>query len=165
MNNVFQVEDFSLNYGEKEVLHHINLTIAEHAVTAFIGPSGCGKSSLLRAFNRLNDLIPDAKESGKILYHDKPIEETNPLELRSQVGMLFQAPSPFPMSIYDNVAYARRLRHLRGQIHEATHQRRGELDVPHCGCPDDNGRRARHGQAVQAPGGQEAQHCQREPRR
>jgi len=105
MNEVFQVVNFSLRYGDKEVLHHINLPIAEHAVTALIGPSGCGKSSLLRAFNRLNDLIPDAKEEGKILYHDQPIEETNPLELRSQVGMLFQAPSPFPMSIYDNVVY------------------------------------------------------------
>lgn len=108
MNSVFQVEDFSLSYGEKEVLHHISLSIEEHAVTAFIGPSGCGKSSLLRAFNRLNDLIPNAKESGKILYHDQPIQSTNPLELRSQVGMLFQAPSPFPMSIYENVAYGPR---------------------------------------------------------
>ena len=87
MNFVFQVDDFSLAYGEKEVLHHITLNIAEHAVTAFIGPSGCGKSSLLRAFNRLNDLIPDAKETGRILYHDKPLEAANPLELRSQVGM------------------------------------------------------------------------------
>ena len=86
MNSVFQVEDFSLSYGEKEVLHHISLSIEEHAVTAFIGPSGCGKSSLLRAFNRLNDLIPNAKESGKILYHEKRHRQETPF---SQASLSF----------------------------------------------------------------------------
>jgi phosphate transport system ATP-binding protein len=113
MNPVFTVSDYSLAYGKKEVLHHVSLTIAEHAVTAFIGPSGCGKSSLLRAFNRLNDLIVDAHESGTILYEGKKIQDYNPLTLRSEVGMLFQAPSPFPMSIYDNVAYGPRCAGMR----------------------------------------------------
>jgi phosphate transport system ATP-binding protein len=108
MKAIFEVKDYSLCYGEKEVLHKISLPIYEKEVTAFIGPSGCGKSSLLRAFNRLNDLIPDAHEKGEITYRGKSIRNFNPLELRSQVGMLFQSPSPFPMSIYDNVAYGPR---------------------------------------------------------
>jgi phosphate transport system ATP-binding protein len=113
MKSVFDVKDYSLVYGDKEVLHHVTMPIYSKRVTAFIGPSGCGKSSLLRAFNRLNDLIPDAHERGEITYQGKPIRSFNPLELRSQVGMLFQAPSPFPMSIYDNVAYGPRCAGMR----------------------------------------------------
>jgi phosphate transport system ATP-binding protein len=113
MNVIFEVKDYSLSYGEKEVLHHINLPIEEKAVTAFIGPSGCGKSSLLRAFNRLNDLLPDTKEKGEILYQGRSVHSYDPLTLRSEVGMLFQSPSPFPMSIYDNVAYGPRCAGMR----------------------------------------------------
>jgi phosphate transport system ATP-binding protein len=106
--DLFTLKDFSLSYGEKEVLHHITMAIKEHEVTAFIGPSGCGKSTLLRCFNRLNDLIEGTHCSGEILYQGRSIQTYNPMELRSEVGMLFQSPAPFPMSIYDNVAYGPR---------------------------------------------------------
>jgi phosphate transport system ATP-binding protein len=108
MNPILEVNDFSLSYGSKEVLHHISLPIHETSVTAFIGPSGCGKSTLLRCFNRLNDLIEGVVEKGTILYQGKDIRSYNTLALRSEIGMLFQSPSPFPMSIYDNVAYGPR---------------------------------------------------------
>lgn len=108
MNAMFFVRNYSLSYGDKQVLHGISLPIYEKQVTSFIGPSGCGKSSLLRALNRLNDLIPDAHGVGEIFYREKPLASYNPLELRSEVGMLFQSPSPFPMSIYDNVAFGPR---------------------------------------------------------
>lgn len=104
----FQIENLQVSYGEKEVLHNVNLNIFEKNVTALIGPSGCGKSTLLRCFNRMNDLIEDAKISGSIMIQGVDINKTNPIELRTRVGMVFQAPNPFPMSIYDNVAYGLR---------------------------------------------------------
>lgn len=113
MNTVLEAKDFSLAYGTKEVLHRISLPIYEKAVTAFIGPSGCGKSTLLRCFNRLNDLIDGVSEKGTILYQGRDVRSYNTLLLRSEVGMLFQTPSPFPMSIFDNVAYGPRCAGLK----------------------------------------------------
>jgi phosphate transport system ATP-binding protein len=104
----FEVKDLTLSYGEKEALHGINLNIYEKHVTALIGPSGCGKSTLLRCFNRMNDLIEGVSITGELMYHGIDINKTNPIELRTKVGMVFQSPNPFPMSIYDNVAYGLR---------------------------------------------------------
>lgn len=106
--NTFEIRDLSVSYGDKEVLHSVNLDIYKKHVTAFIGPSGCGKSTLLRCFNRMNDLIPNAQIRGEIIFQGSDINKTNPIELRTRVGMVFQSPNPFPMSIYDNVAYGLR---------------------------------------------------------
>lgn len=102
---VFKCGNVNLSYGNKQVLFNINLEIYKNEVTAFIGPSGCGKSTLLRCFNRMNDLIDDCKIDGTILYNGMDIKNVNPLVLRGNVGMVFQNPNPFPMSIFDNVAY------------------------------------------------------------
>ena len=102
---IFQVKDINLKYGEKQCLFNVNLDVYKNSVTSFIGPSGCGKSTLLRCFNRMNDLIDGCKIDGEILYESTNIKDINPLILRSQVGMVFQNPNPFPMSIFDNVAY------------------------------------------------------------
>ncbi|MCI2069581.1 MAG: phosphate ABC transporter ATP-binding protein PstB [Bacilli bacterium] len=110
---VFKVENLYLSYGTKEVLHNINISIGEKKVTAFIGPSGCGKSTFLRCFNRMNDLIDGCKIKGKITYKGEDIFQKNPIILRSQVGMVFQNPNPFPMSIADNVAYGPKCQGIR----------------------------------------------------
>lgn len=104
------VHNVDLFYGDFQALKDINLVIPEKRVTAFIGPSGCGKSTFLRCFNRMNDLIEDCRVEGKIIMHDENIldAETDVVSLRTKVGMVFQTPNPFPMSIYDNVAYGLR---------------------------------------------------------
>jgi phosphate transport system ATP-binding protein len=100
-------KDFNLWYGEKHVLKNINLTVKSNIVTAFMGPSGCGKSSLLRSVDRMNDIIPSAKSSGEVSIEGQDVfdDSTDIYELRKRVGMVFQKPNPFPMSIYDNIAY------------------------------------------------------------
>lgn len=102
---IFHVENLNLSYGDKHVLHDINMDIRKNHVTAFIGPSGCGKSTFLRCLNRMNDLISDCKITGKIEYMGKDVKDYNPMVLRTIVGMVFQQPNPFPMSIYDNITY------------------------------------------------------------
>ncbi|MCJ7732398.1 phosphate ABC transporter ATP-binding protein, partial [Candidatus Bathyarchaeota archaeon] len=99
--------DFNLWYGEKQVLKKINITVKSNIVTAFMGPSGCGKSSLLRSIDRMNDIIPTARSSGQVLIDGRDIfaPDTDVYELRKRVGMVFQKPNPFPMSIYENIAY------------------------------------------------------------
>lgn len=105
---IFKIENLNLYYGEKHALIDINLPIYKNKITAFIGPSGCGKSTLLRCFNRMNDLIDNCKITGTIKYEDSDINDLNEVELRTKVGMVFQNPNPFPMSIFDNVAYGPR---------------------------------------------------------
>ena len=105
---IFKIENLNLYYGEKHALIDINLPIYKNKITAFIGPSGCGKSTLLRCFNRMNDLIENCKITGTIKYEDSDINNLNEVELRKKVGMVFQNPNPFPMSIFDNVAYGPR---------------------------------------------------------
>lgn len=105
---ILKCRDIDLSYGEKQVLNKINLNIYKNKVTAFIGPSGCGKSTLLRCFNKMNDLIASCKIEGTITYESENINNYNPVELRSKIGMVFQNPNPFPMSIFDNVAYGPR---------------------------------------------------------
>ena len=102
-----QFRDFNLWYGEKHVLKGINLSIKSNIVTAFMGPSGCGKSTLLRSIDRMNDIIPSCRTQGEVLLDRGNIyaDDVDPYDLRRKIGMVFQKPNPFPMSIYDNVAY------------------------------------------------------------
>lgn len=115
MDTVFKVKNLDLYYGEKHALKNINIDIYKNKVTAFIGPSGCGKSTLLRCFDRMNDLIDECKITGLISYEGKDIKQLNPIELRTEVGMVFQSPNPFPMSIFDNVAYGPRCQGIKNK--------------------------------------------------
>jgi phosphate transport system ATP-binding protein len=106
-NRVFDVERLSVHYGDFQAVRDVSLGVAKHEITAFIGPSGCGKTTVLRCFNRMNDLVEGARVGGKLLYHgvDLYAKEVNPVEVRRRIGMVFQKPNPFPKSIYDNIAY------------------------------------------------------------
>ena len=115
MESVFKIENVNLFYGEKQALKNINLDLYKNQVTAFIGPSGCGKSTLLRCLNRMNDLIEGCKVEGTILYENQNINDMNTLELRTKVGMVFQNPNPFPMSIFDNIAYGPRCQGIKNK--------------------------------------------------
>ena len=110
MNNILSVENLCLWYGSHQALKDINIEIPEKSITALIGPSGCGKSTFLKTLDRMNDLIPDVKITGSVLYKGEDIfaPSVDVSELRRQVGMVFQKPNPFPMSIYDNIAYGPR---------------------------------------------------------
>lgn len=109
MSNPFiTVKDLSLWYGQAQALKNINIEIPERSITALIGPSGCGKSTFIKTLNRMNDLIPGVKITGTVEYAGTNIFETNVNDLRKEVGMVFQKPNPFPMSIYDNIAYGPR---------------------------------------------------------
>lgn len=107
-------QDFNAYYGDFQAIHSINLQIPAKQVTGFIGPSGCGKTTLLRWINRMNDIVPTARANGQLHLHDLDVlaRSTDVVELRRQVGIVFQKPNPFPKSIYDNVAYGARL-HLK----------------------------------------------------
>ena len=110
MNDVITVKDMCLWYGSTQALKHVNINIPEKSITALIGPSGCGKSTFLKSLNLMNDLIPGVKITGDVRYRDQDIfaPGVDVNELRRQVGMVFQKPNPFPMSIYDNIAYGPR---------------------------------------------------------
>lgn len=107
---IISVKNLDLYYGDHKALNGISMDIERNSITAFIGPSGCGKSTFLRTLNRMNDLIPNVKIEGEVIYNDKNIYAKNVdiYNLRKEVGMVFQKPNPFPMSIYDNVAYGPR---------------------------------------------------------
>ena len=110
-----KVENLNLYYGENHALKDVNMDIQENAVTAFIGPSGCGKSTFLKTLNRMNDLVDGVRIDGKVLLDGEDIYETvvDTTILRKKVGMVFQQPNPFPMSIYDNIAYGPRVHGIR----------------------------------------------------
>jgi phosphate transport system ATP-binding protein len=103
--------DLNLWYGQKQALKSISMEIPENKITALIGPSGCGKSTFIRCLNRMNDLVANIRVEGRILYDDLDIygKDVDVVELRKRIGMVFQKPNPFPMSIYDNVAYGPRI--------------------------------------------------------
>lgn len=107
---IITVKNLDLYYGDHKALNGISMDIEKNSITAFIGPSGCGKSTFLRTLNRMNDLIPNVKIEGEVIYEGKNIYDKNEdiYNLRKEVGMVFQKPNPFPMSIYDNVAYGPR---------------------------------------------------------
>ena len=116
-NSKITVESLNLHYGENHALKNVNMEIADHAITAFIGPSGCGKSTFLRCLNRMNDLVDGCRVEGKLILdgediYDKRVDTTL---LRKKVGMVFQQPNPFPMSIYDNIAYGPRLHGIKNK--------------------------------------------------
>ena len=115
MSDIISVKDLNLWYGNNQALYNIDLGIPEKSITAFIGPSGCGKSTLLKTFNRMNELVKDVHITGEVLYNGQDIyaPEVEVSELRRQIGMVFQKPNPFPMSIYDNVAYGPRTHGIR----------------------------------------------------
>ena len=116
MNNpIITVNDLNLWYGQTQALKHISMDIPEKSITALIGPSGCGKSTFLKTLNRMNDLVPGVKISGEVTYHGQNIFETEVNNLRKAVGMVFQKPNPFPMSIYDNIAYGPRTHGVRNK--------------------------------------------------
>lgn len=108
--SIIETKNLKLFYGNNEALKGISLNIKENAVTALIGPSGCGKSTFLRTLNRMNDLIDSVRIEGEVLYEGKNIySDYDVIELRKKIGMVFQRPNPFPMSIYDNIAYGPRI--------------------------------------------------------
>ena len=117
MNNILSAENLCLWYGSHQALKDINIEIPEKSITALIGPSGCGKSTFLKTLDRMNDLIPDVKITGSVLYKGEDIfaPSVDVSELRRQVGMVFQKPNPFPMSIYDNIAYGPRTHGIKNK--------------------------------------------------
>ena len=112
---IITVNDLNLWYGQTQALKHISMEIPEKSITALIGPSGCGKSTFLKTLNRMNDLIPGVKITGKVCYQGQDIFEAEVNNLRKEIGMVFQKPNPFPMSIYDNVAYGPRTHGIRSK--------------------------------------------------
>ncbi|MDY0210093.1 MAG: phosphate ABC transporter ATP-binding protein PstB [Acholeplasma sp.] len=107
---IFEIQDLNVYYGKNQALKNVNLAIDDYKVTALIGPSGCGKSTFLKTLNRMNDLVDHISISGKVYYghHDIFFNKTDVIKLRTEVGMVFQKPNPFPMSIYENIAYGPR---------------------------------------------------------
>ena len=115
--NIITTNDLCLWYGKTQALRDINISVPEGSITALIGPSGCGKSTFLKTLNRMNDLVPDVRIMGSVKYSGKDIfaPGTDVNELRRQIGMVFQKPNPFPMSIYDNIAYGPRTHGIRSK--------------------------------------------------
>ena len=118
MEPILEAKSLNLWYGPNHALHDVSVAIPERQITAFIGPSGCGKSTFLRTLNRMNDLIPGVKLSGEVDFHGQDLygSSVDPTWLRKQIGMVFQKANPFPMSIYDNVAYGPRTHGIRNRV-------------------------------------------------
>jgi phosphate transport system ATP-binding protein len=117
---VFDVRDLAVWYGSFRAIREVEISIRGQQITALIGPSGCGKTTMLRCFNRMNDLIPSARVEGKILYHGVDLYdgEVDPVEVRRRIGMVFQKPNPFPKSIYENVAFGPKIAGFKGNLDE-----------------------------------------------
>ncbi len=117
MEKILEVKDLNLWYGEKQALRGITVDLPEHEITALIGPSGCGKSTFLKTLNRMQDLVPEVKIQGQVCYRGQNIYEpgVDVTWLRKRIGMVFQKANPFPMSIYDNIAYGPRTHGIRGR--------------------------------------------------
>ena len=117
MSDIFTVNDLNLWYGAAQARHQVSISVPEKSITALIGPSGCGKSTFLKTLDRMNDLIPGVRVEGQVLYRGEDIyaPSVDVNQLRREVGMVFQKPNPFPMSIYDNIAYGPRLHGVRSK--------------------------------------------------
>ena len=117
MDPILQVKDLDLWYGAHQALHSVSMDIPEKSITALIGPSGCGKSTFLKTLNRMNDLVPGVKITGEVRYRGEDIYApgTDVCRLRREIGMVFQKPNPFPMSIYDNIAYGPRTHGIKNR--------------------------------------------------
>ena len=116
-DNKFEIKNLNLHYGDFHALKNINMNIKKNQITAFIGPSGCGKSTFLKTLNRMNDLVQGVKITGEVKYGDMDIfaPDTDVNKLRKEIGMVFQKPNPFPMSIYDNIAYGPRTHGIKNK--------------------------------------------------
>ena len=123
-DRVFGIENLTAFYGDAPAIRDVSFEIYQRMVTAIIGPSGCGKSTFIRCLNRMNDVIPNFKTEGRILYHDVDLQARNidPVGVRRRIGMVFQRPNPFPKSIYDNVAYGPRILGLKDDLDERVEQ-------------------------------------------
>ena len=121
---VFDVDALSVFYGSFQAVRDIGLEIRQHEIAALIGPSGCGKTTVLRCFNRMNDLIEGARVEGRLAYHSVDLygDKINPVEVRRRIGMVFQKPNPFPKSIYDNVAYGPRIAGVKGKLDDVVEE-------------------------------------------
>jgi phosphate transport system ATP-binding protein len=117
METIISSKDLNLWYGDHQALYNIDTEIKKNEITALIGPSGCGKSTYLRTLNRMNDLIPECKIQGEVKFYEQNIyaDKIDITDIRHRIGMVFQKPNPFPMSIYDNIAYGPRLHGIRGK--------------------------------------------------
>ena len=118
MSDIMTAKDLNLWYDQTQALKNVNITIPEKSITAFIGPSGCGKSTFLKTLNRMNDLIPTVKITGEVCDNGQNIYDSSVdvNELRREIGMVFQKPNPFPMSIYDNIAYGPRTHGIKSKV-------------------------------------------------
>ncbi len=118
MSDIMTAKDLNLWYDKTQALKNVNITIPEKSITAFIGPSGCGKSTFLKTLNRMNDLIPSVSITGEVCYNGQNIYDSSVdvNELRREIGMVFQKPNPFPMSIYDNIAYGPRTHGIKSKV-------------------------------------------------
>jgi phosphate transport system ATP-binding protein len=121
---LMELRNVSVFYGAFEAVRDTTMPIQQHRITAMIGPSGCGKSTIVRVLNRMNDLIPGARVSGRVTYHGQDIyaPEVDPIQVRRRIGMVFQKPNPFPKSIYDNVAYGLRVNGIKGKLDDQVEQ-------------------------------------------
>ena len=121
---LFDVSDLSVYYGDFRAVRDVTLPIRRNEITALIGPSGCGKTTILRCFNRMNDLIEGARVEGRILYHGIDLYDprVDPVEVRRRIGMVFQKPNPFPKSIYENVAFGPRVAGFKGNMDEVVEE-------------------------------------------
>ncbi len=122
--HALEIQDLHCYYGDFRAVKNSSLNIEAHKITAFIGPSGCGKSTVLRALNRMNDLIPGAWAEGQVLFHGKNLydPDVDPVEVRRRVGMVFQKPNPFPKSIYDNIAWGAKINGYKGSMDDLVEQ-------------------------------------------
>lgn len=118
MSDIMTAKNLNLWYDQTQALKNVNITIPEKSITAFIGPSGCGKSTFLKTLNRMNDLIPSVRITGEVCYNGQNIYDSSVdvNELRREIGMVFQKPNPFPMSIYDNIAYGPRTHGIKSKV-------------------------------------------------
>ena len=118
MSTIISVQNLNLWYGSNQALYDVSMELPENQITAFIGPSGCGKSTFLKTLNRMNDLVDGVRIQGKIFYDGQDIyaPQVDTTWLRKEIGMVFQKPNPFPMSIYDNIAYGPRLQGIRAKV-------------------------------------------------
>ena len=116
--------NLSIHYGNYTAVKNVNINVERQKITAIIGPSGCGKSTLLRAFNRMNDFVPNCRVTGELLLHGQNLysKEVDPVEARRRIGMVFQKPNPFPKSIYENIAWGARINGFKGNMDELVEQ-------------------------------------------
>jgi len=124
VTQAMETVDMSVFYGSFRAVKNVSLQFRDHRITALIGPSGCGKSTVLRAFNRMNDLIPTSRVEGRVFFHGNDIyeESVDPVEVRRRVGMVFQKPNPFPKSIYSNVAWGAKVNGYKGNMDDLVEQ-------------------------------------------